>query len=57
MEQLKRFFGLLLISVCLVHHSETIENKVNNEIVLKRVRRIIRGHLAQPGQVSHRHTH
>ncbi|CAF1008933.1 unnamed protein product [Rotaria sordida] len=50
MERIKSFLGLVVIVICLVYQYETKENKINNEIILKRIRRIIRGHLAKPGQ-------
>ncbi len=34
------------------HGYKTVENQAKNEIILKRIRRIIRGHLAKPGQVN-----
>jgi hypothetical protein len=51
MEQIKCLIGFFLFVICLVYISATIESKTNNEILLKRTRRIIRGHLAEPGQV------
>ncbi len=52
MEQIKHVLGLILILIYLIHVYATVENTGNNEVRSKRVRRIIRGHLAQPGQVT-----
>jgi hypothetical protein len=52
MEQTKCFLGLIIIVIYLIHNYETVEYKTNNEVILKRIRRIIRGHLAKPGQVT-----
>jgi hypothetical protein len=57
MKQMKSFLGLLIIVLCLVHDYEAVENKLNNEVSLKRIRRIIRGHLATPGQVKTKYFH
>jgi hypothetical protein len=54
MKQMKSFLRLLIIVICLIYQYETVENKINNEVILKRVRRIIRGHLATPGQVKNK---
>lgn len=51
MEQIKCLLGLIIILIFLIHGNETIEHPTRNELILKRTRRIIRGHLAQPGQV------
>lgn len=51
MEQIKHFFGLIVILIYLIHGKETMENSTEDTIILNRVRRIIRGHLAKPGQV------
>ncbi|CAF1563510.1 unnamed protein product [Rotaria magnacalcarata] len=50
MKQIKSFLSGLVIILSLVHQNETRENELNNEIILKRFRRIIRGQLAKPGQ-------
>jgi hypothetical protein len=52
MERTKYFLGLILIMIYLIHDYKTMENQMKNEIGLKRIRRIIRGHLAKPGQVN-----
>lgn len=52
MKQMK--IVLVLIVIYLIHSYETVENKINNEVRLNRIRRIIRGHLAKPGQVMNR---
>ena len=52
MKQMKSFLGLLIIVICLIYEYETVEN---NEVIFKRVRRIIRGHLATPGQVKNKY--
>jgi hypothetical protein len=48
MEQIKSFLGLTIIVIYLIYGYETVDN----EIRLNRIRRIIRGHLAKPGQVT-----
>ncbi len=52
MKQIKSFLGLTIIVIYLIYGYETVDNQVNNEIRLNRIRRIIRGHLAKPGQVT-----
>jgi len=51
MKHIEGFFGILIIFLWLIHDYATAEN----EITLKRFRRIIRGHLATPGQVTKRY--
>ncbi len=48
MEQIKHVLGLIVILIYLIH----VDATGNNGVRSKRVRRIIRGHLAQPGQVT-----
>jgi len=55
MEQIKIFLGLMTIVIYLIHGYQSVENKADNEVRLKRIRRIIRGHLAKPGQVTNRY--
>lgn len=46
MEQIKYLLGLIIVLISLIYGNPT-----NNELILKRTRRIIRGQLAKPGQV------
>lgn len=46
MEQIKCLLGLIIVLISLIDGNPT-----NNEVILKRTRRIIRGQLAKPGQV------
>jgi len=55
MKQIKSFLGLIIIVIYLIYGYGAMENKLNNEVRLKRIRRIIRGHLAKPGQVTNRY--
>lgn len=51
MKQLRSIF-VLIFFVTYVNYGHTVgESRVENGILLKRFRRIIRGHLAVPGQV------
>lgn len=52
MEQLRNVYTLLIVIFSLIQLYDTIDEKVDNEIILKRVRRIIKGHIAKPGQVK-----
>ncbi len=47
MKRIKYVFGFIFIMIYFIDGYHT-----TNEIILKRVRRIIRGHLAKPGQVN-----
>ena len=55
MEHIKRFFSLLVIVIYLMHINQSVGNAIQQEARLKRIRRIIRGHLAKPGQVMQKY--
>lgn len=48
----RRLCSLVIIVVLVIQGYQSVTTNVNDHVVLKRVRRIIRGHLAAPGQVT-----
>ncbi|CAF0980764.1 unnamed protein product [Adineta ricciae] len=53
MKHIKRFFSLFIGVIYLIHINQSLGNTIKQETRLKRIRRIIRGHLAKPGQLPY----